>query len=138
MLTASSRLNWLPATGLLLLGTFGFAAGWILLGNDRGSLCTPMAVLAALDAALLLYLAKVRARALRVALALLVTAGAALLAIGTLISTRIGLQLGLLPWEAFQRLGMGSARLMLEMSLDRVDLAWLLAGLVVAVVLALR
>jgi len=69
---------------------------------------------------------------------LCVTAGAALLAIGALISTRIGLQLGLLPWEAFQRLGIGSARLMLEMSLDRVDLAWLLAGLVVAVVLSLR
>jgi len=138
MLTVSSRLNWLPATGLLLLGGFGFAAGWILLGNYQNSLCTPMAVLAALDAALLLYLARIRSRVLRVVLALLVTAGAALLAIGTLISTRIGLQLGLMPWEAFQRLGMGSARLMLEMSLDQVDLAWLLAGLVVAVVLALR
>jgi len=138
MPTAFSRLNWLPAAGLLLLGTLGFAAAWILLGNYQNSLCTPMTVLAALDAVLLLYLAKMRGRTLRVALALLVTAGAALIAIGALISTRIGLQLGLLPWEAFQRLGMGSARLMLEMSLDRVDLAWLLAGLVIAVVLALR
>jgi len=138
MPTAFSRLNWLSASGLLLLGGLGFTAAWILLGNYRNSLCTPMAVLAALDAALLLYLARIQQRALRVAVALLLTAGAALLAIGTLISTRIGLQLGLPPWEAFQRLGTGSARLMLEMSLDQVDLAWLLAGLVIALVLALR
>jgi len=136
MPTASSRLNWLPATGLLLLGGFGFAAGWILLGNYQNSLCTPMTVLAALDAALLLSLAKVRGRTLRVALALLVTAGAALIAIGGLISARIGRQLGLSPWESVQRLGFEPARLIVELSLDRIDLAWLLAGLVIAVVLS--
>jgi len=138
MLTASSCLNWLSATGLLLLGLLGFAAGWILLGHYHDSLCMPMAVLAALDAALLLYLLKIRRRILRVVLALAVTAGAALIAIVSLVSARIGLQLGLLPWDAFQRLGMEPAWLVLEMSLDRVDMAWLLAGLGVAVVLALR
>jgi len=138
MPTAFSRLNWLPAAGLLLLGTLGFAAAWILLGTRYDSLCTPMAVLAALDAALLLYLVKARRGVLRVLLAVLVTAAAALIAIGALVSTRIGLQLGLSPWEAVQRLGIEPARLVLGMSLDRVDLAWLLAGVVIAVVLALR
>jgi len=136
MTIAPLRRGWLSATGLLLLGCFGFAAGWILLGNHYDSLCSALAVPAALDAALLLHLAGVRRGSRRVVLALLVTAASALIAIGGLISARIGRQLGLSPWESAQRLGFEPARLIVELSLDRVDLAWLLVGLVIAVVLS--
>jgi len=138
MTTVFSHLGWLPTAGLLLLGSLGFAAAWILLGSRYESLCTPMTVLAALDAALLLHLARVRRGTLRVALAVTVTLVASVVAIGTLVSARIGGQLGLSPWESARQLGFASARVIVEMSLDRVDLAWLLAGLVIAVVVALR
>jgi len=138
MTTAFPRRGWLPATGLLLIGGLGCAAAWILLGNWYNHLCMPMTVLAALDAALLLSLAGIGRGALRVVLAVVVTVGTALIAIGGLLSTRIGLQLGLSPWEALQRLGFAPARVVVEMSLDQVDLAWLLAGVVVAVLLSLR
>jgi len=136
MTIAPSRRGWLSATGLLLLGCLGFAAGWILLGNHYDSLCSALAVPAALDAALLLHLAGVRRGARRALLALLVTAASVLIAIGGLISARIGRQLGLSPWESVQRLGFEPARLIVELSLDQVDLAWLLAGLVIAAALS--
>jgi len=127
---------WWPGAGLLLLGSLGFAAAWILLGSRYERLFTPLAVLAALDIALVLHLARVRCGARRAILAALVTAACMFMAIGGLICTRIGLQLGLSPWEAAQRLGVAPAWQIAVLSLDRVDLAWLLAGLVVAVVLS--
>jgi len=137
-MTRPTLRPWLLASGLLTLGSLGFAAAWILIGTRYQSLCTPLAVLAALDAALLLHLAQIRRGAARALLAVMATATMTLLAIVSLISTRIGQPLGLSTWEAAQRLGPASARVMLEISLDRVDLAWLLAGLVIAVVVSLR
>jgi len=136
MTLALSRVHWLPAAGLLLLGSLGFAAAWILIGNRVGSLCSPLALVAALDAALLLHLARVR-RA-RVLLALMVTLGAALLAIAGLVMFRAGQTLALSPWEVLQRLGLEGIALIAEMSVTQVDLGWLLAGAVLAVVLARR
>jgi len=130
------RQAWLLASGLLLLGSLGFAAAWILIGTRYDSLCSPMAMLAALDATLLLHLARIRRGAARAVLAVTATTAMMLIAIGTLISARIGQQLGLSAWESAQRLGLESARLIAWMSLDQADLAWLLAGWVLALVLA--
>ncbi|MHC9084771.1 hypothetical protein ACYX7E_06985 [Luteimonas sp. RIT-PG2_3] len=119
---------------LLLFGSLGFAAAWILLGTVRNSYCSWMAVLAAADAALLLRLARVPAGAGRAIAAALATLLAAAVAYWGIIATWVGSPLGLLPWESARRLGLEHAALMLELGIDRVDIAWLGAAVVVALV----
>ena len=58
--TAVRRARWL-APALLALGSLGCAAAWILIALSTGRLCAWMALLAALDAAVLLRLARMPA-----------------------------------------------------------------------------
>lgn len=124
-------LPWL-ALALLMLGTAGFAAAWILLAASRDSQLSWMAVLAALDAAMLLRLGRMRGGMPRALLAVLATAVAIVLANWGIAAAQIGRMLGLLPWESAMRLGLDYAWNLVVLANGTVDLAWFAVALVAA------
>lgn len=119
---------------LLLLGTAGCAALWILLAAATGRQCSWMAVVAAFDAALLLRMARVRPGPARALWAVLVTAAAITAANWFIIASQLGRMLGLLPWDSAFKLGAHHAWTLARLANDSIDVAWLGAGLVIAAV----
>ena len=88
---------WL-AFSLLLVGSAGFAAAWVLLAWMRDRQCSWMAVLAAIDAVLLLRLAHARPGWSRGAAAVLATAASIGLANWGIVAAQMGRPIGgLLP-----------------------------------------
>jgi len=129
MTISTPRYAW-PLVGiLLLLGSVGVAAAWLFVGLRLDSLCSPMALVAALDVVLLLHLSRVRRGAGRVALAVLATAFTVLIANAGMIAARIGQQMGMELWESVSRLGLQPAWLILRLSLEPFD--WLLFAIAV-------
>jgi hypothetical protein len=124
---------WL-APVLLLIGSTGFAAAWVLLAWSRDQQCSWMAVLAALDAVLLVRLARMPAGWLRASLACAATAVAILLANWGIAAAQMGKPMGLLPWESMGKLGPSFAWVLATQANQPADLAWLWLGLVLAVV----
>lgn len=123
------------ALALALAGSIGIAAAWILVVQliDRQS--SWMAVVAAVDAALLLRMAGYRPGAARAAWAVLATALAIALANWGIAADQVGRMLGLAPWDSMVRLGPEHGWLLLRMANDAVDMAWFAAGLAVAAAL---
>ena len=76
---AARGSRWFALT-LLAIGSFGFAAAWVLVAFARDRQCSWMALLAAIDAALLLRLARMPGGWTRVALAVAATATTIVLA----------------------------------------------------------
>ena len=130
-----SPLRPAPAFALVLAGSLGIAAAWVLLSPATGRQCSWMAVAAALDAALLLRMAGQRPGPRRALLAVLATLLAIARANGAIAATEVGRMLGLTPWRSIARLGAGHAWLLVQLANDAIDLAWLGAGVVVAAVL---
>ena len=97
-----------------------------------------MALLAAVDVALLLRLTGVAPGPARMLAAVLATALAVALAQWLIVATQMGIVLGLQPLDSALRLGPVLARQLLVLSLDRGDLAWMLASLPLAALLAAR
>lgn len=131
----SRQARWLAPT-LLLIGSFGFAAAWVLLALARDTQCSWMAVLAAIDAALLLRLARMSPSWARSALAMAATVLVIVLANWGIAAGQIGKVMGLLPWESLARLGPDYAWTLATLANRPTDLAWLCAALVVAVIAA--
>jgi hypothetical protein len=127
-----SRSRPAPALALALAGSIGIAAAWILVAQATGRQCSWMAVAAALDAALLLRMGRLRPGAARAAWAVLATAVAIALANWGIVATEVGRMLGLAPWSSMGKLGLDYGWLLARMANDAVDLAWLAAALVVA------
>lgn len=121
---------------IAVAGSSCFAAAWILLATAVGSQCSWMAVLGALDAALLLRLCRARPGWTRAAWGVLATAVAIAIANWGIAATQIGKAMGLLPWASAMRLGAGHGWTLLQLANDPVDLAWLGAALVVAAVIS--
>lgn len=119
---------------LAIAGSIGFAAAWILLAASSGSQCSWMAVLAALDAALLLRLARVAPGFRRAAWGMLAT----LLAIGManwgIAATEMGRMVGLLPGDSLLRLGGSHGWTLVSLANGPVDVAWLASGMVIAAI----
>ena len=126
---------WL-AVLLLLLGIAGCAALWVLVSMATAGVASWMAVVAALDAALLLRLARVRPGPWRAAWGVLVTAATILAASWVVLAGLLGRMLGLAPWEAATRLGARHAWVLAETTLGPADFAWLAAGIVAAALLS--
>ena len=126
------RRTWAPAYALALVGSFGVAATWILLGRGTGRQCSWMGVVAALDAVLLLRMGGMRPGLARAAWAMLCTALAMALANWGIAAEHVGRMLGLPIWTSMARMGGDYAWLLVRMANDAVDLAWLAAGLVTA------
>jgi hypothetical protein len=129
---APTPVPWL-APFLLLIGSTGFAAAWVLLAWTRDQQCSWMAVLAALDAVLLVRLARMPAGWLRATLAGAATAGSILLANWGIAAAQMGKPMGLLPWESMGKLGPSFAWVLVTQANHPADLAWLWLGLVLAV-----
>jgi hypothetical protein len=132
--TRSPALPWL-APALLAIGSAGFAAAWILLAWSRDRQCSWMAVLAAIDAVLLLRLSRMAPGWWRALLAALATMATIVLANWGIAAAQMGKPMGLLPWQALGRIGPDFAWLLVSLVNQPVDLAWLLAALVFALVL---
>ena len=129
---APASVPWL-APFLLLIGSTGFAAAWVLLAWTRDQQCSWMAVLAALDAVLLVRLARMPAGWLRATLAGAATAGSILLANWGIAAAQMGKPMGLLPWESMGKLGPSFAWVLVTQANHPADVAWLWLGLVLAV-----
>jgi hypothetical protein len=129
--TASDRPRWL-ALGLVLLGSFGFAAAWVLIAIARDRQCSWMAVLAALDAALLLRLSRMAPGWPRAGLGVLATVATILLANWGIAAAQMGRVMGLLPWESMTKLGPAFAWTLANLANPPTDLLWLAAALVLA------
>ena len=127
--TGGSRLF---AVLLLLLGSLGFAAAWVLLAYARNQQSSWMAILAAVDAVLLLRLARMPSGWIRAALALVATAGSIVLANWGIAATQIGKMMGLLPWQSLTKIGPDYAWTLATLANKPADLAWLAAALLLA------
>lgn len=126
-----TTLRWY-ALPLVTLGAMGFSAAWLLLALATGSQCAWLAPLAAIDMWLLLRISHCRAsmrRALTSALATLLIIFCANFLIA---AAYMGMHFGLRPWESALKLGPSYAWLLSMLANDRIDIAFYLAGLVVA------
>ncbi|MCD9028944.1 hypothetical protein LDO26_12070 [Luteimonas sp. BDR2-5] len=128
--------RWPLAIALLLLGSLGIAAAWILVAENRNAQSSWMAVVAALDAAWLLRLARARPGLLRAALGTAATALAIIVASWGIVAAQLARPMGMLPWESALKLGPQHAWTLAGMANSAVDLAWFGAGLVIAAVLS--
>jgi hypothetical protein len=122
----------MTALALALAGSIGIAAAWILVAQVTGRQSSWMAVVAAVDALLLLRMGGHRPGIARAAWAVLATLVAIALANWGIAADQVGRMLGLATWSSIIRLGPEHGWLLLGMANDAVDLAWLAAGLVVA------
>lgn len=129
--SAVRRARWL-APALLALGSLGCAAAWILLALASYRQSSWMAVLAAVDSALLLRLARMPAGNARMLLAVLGTAVAIAAANWGIIAAQVGRTMGLLPWESALKLGSDHAWTLAMLANAPTDLAWMVAALALA------
>lgn len=119
---------------LVTLGSAGFAAAWVLLAYTRNQQSSWMAVLAALDAVLLLRMARMPASWLRAMLAVAATMASIVLANWGIAAAQIGKMMGLLPWQAMAKQGLDYSWTLATLANGPVDLAWLAAALLVALI----
>lgn len=125
-------LSWL----LLLLGVGGFAAVWVIVGLYRDAQSSWMAILGALDVAMLLRLGKWPPGPRRAALGVVATAATIVVANWGITSGQLGAVLGLLPWDSALRLGMNHAWTLAQLANGVGDALWLGFALVVAALAA--
>lgn len=115
-----------------MLGIGGFAAVWILLGTFTARQHSWMAVLAALDIALMLHLGGWAPGPLRAAVGVASTLLTALIASWGITASHLGRALGLLPWESAMKLGFSHAWTIAQLANGVFDLLWLALALLVA------
>jgi hypothetical protein len=130
--SAVRRARWL-APALLVLATLGCAAAWILVSLAVGRQSSWMAVVAAVDAAILLRVARVPPGALRAASGAVATLATIALANWGIAAGEVGRALGMLPWEAAARLGPHYAWTLAGLANGPADCTWLAAALLLAV-----
>ena len=120
------------ALGLLLLASAGTAAAWALVALALDRQCGWMAIVAAVDAAWLLRLARTPKGAPRAVLAVAGTALAIVLANWWIAGAQIGQMVGLLPWESILRLGWSYAWTLSSLANGAAELAWYAVALALA------
>ena len=120
------------AVGLLLLGSLGAAAAWVLVAMALDAQASWMALVAAADAALIVRLARLQPGATRALCGVLATLLAVLAANWGIVAAWLGRNLGLLPWESMLKLGPEFGWLLMRLGNGGADLAWLAAAVLVA------
>lgn len=118
-----SPFRWLLPVCAAFAGCLGFMAVWTVLAVASGKPHAWMAPVAAIDIALMLRLARAPEGRARVALALLATAAAILGGLWLIVSTRVGLVLGLDPLDSALRLGPVLFETLTRLSLRASDYA---------------
>ena len=121
---------------LVLLGIAGCTALWVLVSMVTGRVGSWMAVVAALDAALLLRMARMRPGPWRAAWGALATVATIAASVWIVVAGMLGRMLGLSPWEAAVKLGSHHAWTLAQATHGPADVAWLAAGVVIAAVLS--
>jgi hypothetical protein len=132
----SARLHPAAQCGVLLLASAGAAAAWTLLALALDRQIGWMAVLAALDAALVLRFVRMSAGPARMALAVAGTVLAIVLANWWIAGGQMGALVGLPPWDAIPRLGPAHAWTLLGLANGAAELAWYVVALAVAALIA--
>ncbi len=132
----SARLHPAAQCGVLLLASAGAAAAWTLLALALDRQIGWMAVLAALDAALVLRFVRMPAGPARMALAVAGTVLAIVLANWWIAGGQMGALVGLPPWDAIPRLGPAHAWTLLGLANGAAELAWYAGALALAAVIA--
>lgn len=124
----------LTVFALLLLGSAGVAAGWALwsLAVERQSAW--IALLAALDAAVLLRLGRASPGLLRALLAVAATVLAIVLANWWIAGGEMGRQLGMQPWQSIPRLGWHHFLTLVDLANRGTEYLWYAAAAVLAAV----
>ena len=125
-----------PSLLLLLLGSLFFAAIWILLAVYTGKPCGWMAVLAALDVALMLRWGGMPRGSARVLVAVLATAAIAVLVNWLTAATQIGFAMGLNPWDSALKLGADYAWTLAGLANQTADSVWMGAALLLSALAA--
>jgi hypothetical protein len=128
----NTRPTYWPSLLLLLLGGLFFATIWILLAVYTGKPCGWMAVLAALDVALMLRWGGMPRGAARVLIAVLATAAIVVLVNWLTAATQIGFAMGLNPWDSALKLGAGYAWTLAGLANQTIDKVWMAVALAVA------
>ncbi len=134
-LLSPQRITWLSWL-LLLLGVGGFAAVWVIVGLYSDAQNSWMAVLGALDVALMVRLGHWPAGPRRAAVGVAATLATILLANWGITSGQLGAALGLEPWDSALRLGLHHAWTLAQLANGAGDVLWLALALVVAALAA--
>ena len=128
--SAARRARWL-APPLLVLASLGCAAAWILVAVGTGRQSSWMAMVAAVDAAVVLRITGVRGGPACAAVAVAATLATIAVANFGIAAAQVGRSFGMLPWDAALRLGPHYAWTLAALANGTADLAWL-GGAVVA------
>ena len=129
------RARWL-APALLAIGIAGCAAAWVLVATGTGDQSSWMAIVAGLDAGLLLRFSGVGRGAARTILALGATALTIAVSNWGIAATQLGRSIGVLPWISATKLGPEHAWTVLALVNTPMDWTLLAIGLVAAVLAA--
>ncbi len=121
-----------PAAALLGLASLGVAAVWVMLSMRLDRQCSWMAAVAAVDAALVVRLLRMRPGAVRAMCGVLATLLAILAANWVIVATWLGRHMGLLPWESLLKLGPELGTLLVRLFNSPADLLWMAAALAAA------
>ncbi|MFN3843245.1 MAG: hypothetical protein ACK4RW_08255 [Rehaibacterium terrae] len=128
----SPRLIWPLATVATLAGILGIAAIWTGVAVVSGKPVGWMALVAAVDAVLLLRLAGTRPGWPRAGVAVAATAATVVLANWFIVATQLGLAMGLRPLPSALRLGPDLAWYLAVLANGGLDVAAILAALALA------
>jgi hypothetical protein len=132
---ASPRTRWL-APVLLLLGSLFFVLIWIMLALYTGRPSSWMAVLGAVDAAVILRFGGMQPGMARAMWAVMATLLMIVLANWGIAAVQMGITMGLSPWDSALKLGLGYAWTLAGLANQTADLVWMAVALVVAAIAA--
>lgn len=135
VLPKNSIIAWLLPTLALLVGILGVSAVWVAAATLSGRSCSWLALLAAIDMALLLKLTNAPPGRLRMIAAITATAAAVGLSQWLIVATQMGLSLGMPPLASALRLGPVLAWQLSKLSLNSQDWILLVASLTLAAIL---
>jgi hypothetical protein len=131
-----SATRWLLPVLALAVGVLGISAVWVAGSVLSASTCSWLALVAAIDMAVLLRLTNAPTGPMRALAAVLATAAAIVLSQWLIVGTQMGFAVGLAPLASSLRLGPALAWQLGELSLDRLDWILMLAALPLAAILA--
>lgn len=117
---------------LLLLGVFGIAALWVLVALYMDRLLGAFAFVAALDMILMVRLARLPRGPMRGVVAAGGTLLAILIANGWMMAARVGLLMGMMPWEGISLMGPGFAWTLAQLANDGRDIVIYIAAVLLA------
>ena len=118
--------RWLVPALALLVGIAGMTVAWVAAAVLSGRACSALALVAAIDMAVLLRLTHAPAGPGRSTLAVLATLASMLATHWMIAATQMGAVMGLPPFASALRMGPALALQLVQLSLDRYD--WIVLG----------